>query len=123
MAKKLTRELLEEMVTVPGLCGPEPMAFIGSSEPSQEELENYNAAYRVKYLHEDIDTVLAEVNAKRGDDEKPEDLVPDLGAEESSGASSKNLLADLFGDSTLQDVEIEYQGMKIRIGYVDLRHS
>lgn len=120
MAKKLTREELEHMISCYPDNPPEGGEIVFIGETTKEDIENANAVYRVKYLHEDIDKVLAEVNSKREDDEKPEDSMPSC-TDDSTGNSPKSLMADLFGGATLQDVEIEYEGMKIRIGHIDLQ--
>lgn len=117
---KLTKKTIKRIIRNFPKNPPEngEIGFIG--DHTKEEMEDTLAAYRVKYLHEDIDKVIAEVNAKRDFSENGTQVQALDNAKRSTEKPPKSFLSNLFGKATLQDVEIEYQGAIIRIGHVDL---
>ena len=126
---KLTKETINHLLQTinrllqPGVLFHSDGTIVAIKPLVGEDLENANAAYRGGFLHEDIDAVLADVNAKRGfAPEKDADTDEDVNQRPAPSSFGLNTpLADIFGvGAVLHDVEIDYHGITIRIGSVDL---
>lgn len=119
---KLTKQTIDHLLQ-PGVLFQKD-GSINTIKPLEgEDLENANAAYRVGFLHEDINAVIEEINAKRGFTSDEETGTSDNTKTRMTVSDSKleSSLVELFGNGTvLHKVEINYHGIIIRIGSVDL---
>ena len=119
---KLTKETIDYLLQ-PGVLFQSDGSITTLVPLEGEELENANAAYRVGFQHEDIDAVIEEVNRKRGFASDNE-ARPNGNTDIHSAPSSLGLnppLTQIFGTGiVLHDVEIDYHGVIVRIGSVNL---
>ena len=117
---KLTKERIEWLLA-PGRIFQKNGTLIFLGDISEEEQEDISAAYRIGFLKEDIDSVIAEVNAKRSSSAKtPARQRPRSQKTPQKTQKDEQNLVNIFGHALLKDVILQIKGTEIHIGSVQL---